>query len=263
MKKYLLFLIIIVASLMTACQKPEDDAGNDVVVTADTTEPVVKKYLVKEYYTGYADKPQRVIEWNDDFTRITHVTTRQNTYYQFDYDFEYYGNDSVKVVFSVPDYSWCWGLWWYYTCRFDKKGRIAFIDYYSDTFHATQRYHYDVLGKLVSVEYEENHCGFRLVWDGDNVSEIISIAEGDTVYRYDGFVPQFHPYSTLPFLLPGGSSYGPDYVTQPLWRNWYNHASNMGYEYDEDNYVTCSYYINEDGERIGELYYEYAMRPDN
>ena len=260
MKKYLLFLIIIVASLMAACQKPEDEAGDDVVVTADTTEPVVKKCLVMEYCAGYVDKPERVIEWNDDFTRITHVTTRQNTPWQLDFDFEYYGNDSMRVVLSRPDYSWALVYFSDYTCHFDTQGRVSSIDYYvySD-YKYTEKYHYDDWGKLVGVEDEEHHCGFRFVWDGENVSDRIDIYEGDTVYHYDGFVPQIHPYSTLPYLLRSGDSYGFEYLTNPLWRNWYNHASNMGYEYDEDNYVTCSYHIDEQGDKIGYRYFQYAM----
>ena len=244
---------------MTSCQKPDPEPDPYVGESVDTTEAVVKKYLVKEYYPNAPDKPTMVIDWNDDFTRILHISTYQNTHYQFDFDFEYYGNDSMRVVFSVPDYSWCWGLGSSYTCHFDKKGRIAYVNYYyNDDCYIIERYRYDMSGKLISIEDKVHHAGTRFVWDGDNVCEITSISTGETIRRFEGFAQPFHPYSTLPFLLRGGSSYGPDYLTQPLWKNWYSYASDIDCEFDEDNYVTCTYRINENSEKIVLTMYEYA-----
>ena len=244
---------------MTSCQKPDPEPDPYEGETVDTTEAVVKKYLVKEYYPNAPDKPTMVIDWNDDFTRILHITTHQNTAYQLDFSFEYYGNDSMSVVLSRPDYSWSLAFFSDYTCHFDKLGRILYIDYFANSnYKGTEKYGYDLLGKLISIEDTIHHVGTRFVWDGENVCEIKWFSPEETNQRFEGFVQHIHPYSTLPYFLPSGDYYYSPYLTQPLWNNWYNYAPDIDCEFDEDNYVTCLYRINEDGEKVVFKVYEYA-----
>ena len=106
MKKNAIILCLL-AFALTACKPdPEPEpTPNNGGQNNDTTETVVKKYLVKEYYADFPDEPLKVIEWNDDFTRITHITTYKNNPYQLDFSFEYYGDDSLRVVLSKPENS--------------------------------------------------------------------------------------------------------------------------------------------------------------
>ena len=123
----------------------------------------------------------------------------------------------------------------------------------------TEKYSYDPSGKLVSVVDEEHNVGVRFVWDGNNVREVCGIPTGEQVRSFDGFIQHIHPYYTFPYLLPDGNTYNFWYLTEPLWKNWYNYASDMNVEFDEDGYVTCSYRIDEQGEKTAIIKYEYAQ----
>ena len=266
--KKVLSIICILAFALTACQKQEQETAqggdnNNIEAnsTTNTSEMAVKKYLVKEYYGEDPTYPERFIEWNDDFTRITHITTQLNTYWQLDYDFEYYGNDSMRVVLSKPDDAHVMVLFSDYTCHFDEEGRISSIDYYCNSqYQSSVKYNYDESGKLVSTMDEEHNIGLRYVWDGDNVCEVYKIPSGELQYSFSGFTEHFHPHCTMPFLLEDGNSYAFWHLTEPLWKNWYNETPDMHYEFDEDGYVTCSYRINEQGERTAITHYEYAQK---
>ena len=266
--KKVLSIICILAFALTACQKQEQETAqggdnNNIEAnsTTNTSEMAVKKYLVKEYYGEDPTYPERVIEWNDDFTRITHITTQLNTYWQLDYDFEYYGNDSMRVVLSKPDDAHAMVLFSDYTCHFDEEGRISSIDYYCNSqYQSSVKYNYNESEKLVSTMDEEHNIGLRYVWDGDNVCEVYNIPSGELQYSFSGFTEHFHPHCTMPFLLEDGNSYAFWHLTEPLWKNWYNETPDMHYEFDEDGYVTCSYRINEQGERTAITHYEYAQK---
>ena len=253
MKKCLLFTCIFALAL-TACRKPE--LGTEP--NSETTDTLVKKYLVKEYYAEIPERPIREIEWNDDFTRIRHITTDSSALYQVDYDFEYYGRDSMRVVLSIPANSSALVLFSEYTCHFDEAERISHIDYYiNSVYKLTEKYSYDSSGKLVSVVDEKHNAGARFVWDGDNVREVYSITSGERLRSFDNFFQYIHPYYTFPYLLPDGNTYNFWYLTEPLWKNWYNYASVMYYEVEEDGYVTCSYRIDEQGEKTAIIMYKY------
>ena len=189
--KKVLSIICILAVAMTACQKQEtaSDGNNNTNAAnfANTSEIPVKKYLVKEYYGEDPTYPERVIEWNDDFTRITHITTQLNTCWQLDYDFEYYGNDSMRVVLSKPDDAHAMVFFSDYTCHFDEEGRISSIDYfYNSQYQSSVKYNYDESGKLVSTIDEEHNIGLRYVWDGDNVCEVYKIPTGELQHSFSG-----------------------------------------------------------------------------
>lgn len=261
MKKHITFACIL-ALLLAACQKPDPGVDPNGNQPTDTTETIVKKYLVKEYYAEAPAQPVRVIEWNEDFTQIMHITTDSNTYYQVDYSFEYYGEDSMRVVLSTPTNSSAGLLFSEYLCHFDETGKISSIDYFlNSSYQQTESYCYDLSGKLESVVDEAHNCGIRFVWDGDNVCETCDVQTGETERRFGDFSEHLHPDCTMPYLLPDGNTYNFWYLTEPLWKNWYNYAANMQYEYDEDGFVICSYCLDEQGEKTAIKKYDYAKQP--
>ncbi|MBR3710859.1 MAG: hypothetical protein IKM99_07855 [Bacteroidales bacterium] len=266
MKKTAIILCLLAFALSACKPDPEPEpepAPNNGGQNNDTTETVVKKYLVKEYYANVPDQPIRIIEWNEDYSKIIHITTNQNSPYQLDYSFDYFEDDSIRVVLSKPDYSYGIALFSNYTCRLDKQMRISNIDYYINSeYQSSQKYNYDSLGKLKSIVDEENNTGIRLVWEGNNVHEIYSISSGELTTSFADFTQHIHPDYMMPYLFPDADSYGFWYLTKPLWKNWYNHASDMyyesmNYEFDKDGYVTCTYYIDEEGGRTSIINYEY------
>ena len=261
MKKYVIYFCLL-ALAVTACHKTKTDVdSNSVTPTPD--EPMVKKYLVKEYYYGYPNKPIKVIEWNEDYSKINHISTYQNTYYQLDFDFEYYGNDSMQVTLSAPDTAWSMALFSNYICHFNEFGRIATIDYYcNDEKTRTDSYGYDSSKKLVSVWHDYytegvEGNGYRMVWDGDNVIKECSWS-GEVINSYYGFTDLYHPYYTIPYMLESGDCYHGLELTRPLWKNMYTQNSQQGYyEGDEDGYVIKGCHITLEGDTIPERCYEY------
>lgn len=255
-------LLCLMAFALSACKpdpEPEPEpAPNNGGQNNDTTETVVKKYLVKEYYADFPDEPIKVIEWNDDFTRITHITTYKNNPYQLDFSFEYYGDDSLRVVLSKPENSWALVVFTDYTCRFDNDGKIHCIDYYFNSeYQSTQKYDYDTEGRLISIIDEQHNTGTRFEWQADNVCTTYDIPSGERQYHFDGFTEYLHPECNMPYLLPDGDSYHFWHLTEPLWHNWYNEFPDMQVECDEKGYVTCSFRINEQGERYAVTNYVY------
>ncbi|MDY6436828.1 MAG: hypothetical protein SPK72_04590 [Bacteroidales bacterium] len=256
--KNLLIYIFSLVLVLTACHKTKADVdSNSVAPTPD--EPVVKKYLVKEYYYGYPNEPIKVIEWNEDYSKINHISTYQNTYYQLDFDFEYYGNDSMQVTLSAPDTAWSMVIFTSYICHFDNSKKISKIDYYvNSVYQNSEQYNYDLNGKLVSIIDEEHDCGGRFVWDGDNVVGEYSLYSVEPAFTYEGFIDKYHQYSTLPYLLRSGDCYHGDYLTKPLWKNvcTYN-SQQIYYEYDKDGYITLGCHVTLEGDTIPERCYEY------
>ena len=261
MKKTAIILCLLAFALSACKPDPEPEpepAPNNGGQNNDTTETVVKKYLVKEYYADFPDEPLKVIEWNDDFTRITHITTYKNNPYQLDFSFEYYGDDSLRVVLSKPADSWAIALFSDYMCHFDGLGRIKSVDYYRNSeYQCSDIYNYDLSGKLVSIVDTEHNGGTQFVWDYDNVCEI-STTSGELLYSFGGFTNHYHPYSTLPYLLKSGDGYHSMMLTKPLWKNWYTNNSQGGcYEFDEDGYVDYAYFITIDGDTNSRICYDY------
>ena len=246
------------ALLFCAC-KPDSDPnytpiGNDGLV--DSTEMPVKKYLVKEYYPYESDtlSAVRVIQWDDDYSRILHVTINRHTPYQVDYDFQYYAVDSFQVHLSKPADGWSMVLFTDYTCHLDADGRISTIDYYyNSNYESTELYVYDESGRLMQVTQKNDDNvvgGSRFEWEGDNVTGMYSVMTGELMQRYQGFKENsLHPHSTLPYLLRCGDTYSFLYITQPLWKNWSDNGSDFICECDDDGYVTSQYRLDENGEK--------------
>ena len=249
---------------------PESDPISNPIDNAelvDSTGIPVKKYLVKEYHPYESDtlSAVRVIQWNDDFTRILHITTERNTPYQIDFDFEYYGVDSFRVHLSKPIDGWAMVLFTDYTCHLDSVGRISTIDYYYNfNYQSTQIYQYDETGHLVGLIYEldDGLAGSRFQWDGNNVTAVYSVSTDELKQGYRGFHEDaIHPQSMMPFFLFSGDGYGHTYLTYPLWKNWFDNDSDLVCECDEDGYVISQYRIDENGEKKAITNYEYATKP--
>ena len=147
MKKIFLLPLLLLSILMTNC-KPDPTSGEDGDNFGNDTlpeTPLVRKYLVREYRYG-SDKPTFIIDWNDDFTRIKHITTDSGTYNQVEYDFDYYAEDSMKVSVYIPNHTSKTN----YICHM-KDGKITKMDfYYCDTYEKTIHRTYNDDGKLIS-----------------------------------------------------------------------------------------------------------------
>ena len=257
MKRTTLIICLLTMAMMACKPDPQPEPDPNIGgQPEDTTGTVVKKYLVKEYWEGFIDQPIRIINWNEDFSRIIHITTSQNTMYQLDFDFEYYGVDSMRVALSQA----VWAHFPEYTCFFDVNGRIDHIDYYSYSgFKQTKKYSYDAQGRLISVIDNDHNIGQYFVWEGENVCEIHEDWPNGHDHYYYGFTDYIHPYYTLPYFLLSGDMYQSSELMTPFWKNWYtNDLEDVFIEHDEDGYVTCSYRINEEGEWYAIKHYEYA-----
>ena len=250
MKKHSILLCLLVVTLVACKPEPQPEPlPNNGGQNNDTTEIMVKKYLVKEYYTD-PQCPIRDIQWNEDFSRIIHISTYKNTNYQLEYDFEYYGTDSIRVVMSKPEDSWASVFFTNYTCVLDKDGRIDRIDYYYNSdYQSTEKYSYDTQGRLVCVKDEQHNVGTRYEWNGENVCTTYNIPSEELQNSFGGFTGYLHPECCMPYLFPDCDSYHFWHLTEPLWHNWHNEFPDMQVECDKDGYVTCSYRINEQGER--------------
>ena len=259
MKRTLLFLSIFLLSLLMMTCKPDPIGGEDDNTNNDTLqeEPIVKKYLVRECRsTGFGlDNPVFIIDWNDDFTKIEHITTDSGTYNQLEYDFDYYAEDSMKVSVYAPGHTSKTN----YICHLE-DGKITRIDFYYKTEYKHSVYRrYDEKGKIYSESNSTNNKETRFVWRDDNLYMTYRYPEGDTTI-YGDFGEHIHPYYTQPHWLRGYGSYAGyslGYITKPFWKNYWECTEKACYEYDTDGYVTSVFHINEDGSNILYAKYEY------
>lgn len=255
MKKILLLSIILLSVMMTACKPdPINNEGDDNNNTIQEEEPIVKKYLVREYIID-KNKPIFIIDWNDDFTRIEHITTDSGTYNQVEYDFYYYAEDSIKVSVYSPGHTSKTN----YICRM-KDGKIAQIDfYYKDEYKHSVYREYDEKGRILIESNNTNNLEKRFIWHDENLYMTYVYPQGDTTV-YGDFGEHIHPYYTQPHWLRGYSGsggYGQEYITQPFWKNFGTCSERGCYEHDEDGYVTYSYHITENGDCQPFRHYEY------
>ena len=247
--------MILLSILMTTC-KPDpinngDDDNNDTI----QEKPFVRKYLVREYRYG-GDKPTFIIDWNDDFTRIEHITTDSGTYNQVEYDFDYYGEDSMKVSVYEPGHTSKTN----YICHLENNKIIKIDFHYRDEYQYSVYKSYDNTGKIICESNNTNNLESRFVWQNDNLYMRYIHPNGDTIV-YDNFGEHIHPYYTQPHWLRGYSGsggYGQEYITQPFWKNFATCSERGCYEYDSDGYVTYSYHITEEGTQVPHARYEYA-----
>jgi len=235
MKKGLLWFCLL-ALLATAC-KPDPEPGLEPVggETNDTTETVVKKYLSKQLLNDDPEKIVLAIDWNEDCSRIIHVKYGLGYGSLVDYDFNYYGNDSVCIVPSLQPFSYpLWSLWYDSVMLHLNENRIDSIScYVSGTVVHTEHYYYDKDKKLIKRSFLfGTNDSFR--WEGDNVIEANMYGRN---YEYVQFTDYIHPHYNLPFYLSNfvaAERFEPLFV--PLWKNQ-PISESFEYEADEDNYV--------------------------
>ena len=236
-------LILLSAALFVLLFSACGNKDPEVEPTPVTPEPMVKKYLVEEYQFKN-DRLCLTIDWNEDYSQIKRIsyTPTGTIYYQIDYDFTYYGDDSIYIEMSTPAGP-SFGGWMFftnYTCYL-QNGKIDSVAFYIENeFTRGSKYKYDSQGRLISAGDD------YFVWDGENA------IEGTLRYQqfnYNNFGNGINPYYTFPYLLESGN-YSYDYMTIPLWKNEiiYEDGS-FEYEYDEDNYVTTIYKVDSLGNR--------------
>lgn len=260
--KRILFWLGLIALVTTACKPEPEPGGFNGGGSNDTTETLVKKYLVKEY-TIDPEQPEKIIEWDEEYKRIERIITKPgNPLYEVAYDFEYFNNDSMRMVISLPENSAFWYIGFSNcTCHLE-EGKIVTVDYYRyDVYQYTDEYHYDEEGRIISVLNNGEHLhGQYYEWDGDNVVEIRGVLPESITQEYTDFCDHIHPEYTMPFVLFTGwtAQYGDGYLTKPLWKNWRKSDGSCKHEVDEDGYVTLSYFVDIKGDTISYTHYVYA-----
>lgn len=261
MKKRTVIFCLLAFALAACKPDPEPEPmPNDGGQNNDTTETVVKKYLVKEYFSD-PDQPERIIEWEDGFERIKRIVTKPgNPMYEVTYNFEYYNDDSLRVEISLPEQTAFWIIGFSSFTAYLSAGKIAKINYFRDgVLHYTEEYNYDDRGRLISVLNNGEHPhGQYYKWDDENVVEIRNV--GGNLQNFDDFCEHIHPEYTMPFVLFNGytAQYGDGYITKPLWKNWRKWDGICKHDIDEDGYVTLSYFVNLEGDTLPHTHYVYS-----
>ncbi len=240
MKNKLLFMCM-VAIALTACHKPEPEPNNDN--PADTTETVVKKYLVKQLLNDDPEKIMLAIDWNDDFTKILNVKYGTGNSHLLDYDFTYYDGDSICVSISMPQDSYpLWWVWYDTLMIHLQQDKIDSICCYSDgILRDVEHYYYNDEGQLIERKYSMADTDY-FVWNGDDVVECKMYGMASPV-TIDSFTNYIYPQYTLPFYL---SSEVVLEIRQPLFTPLWKHQpvlkDYVKYEADEDGYLTKMIY---------------------
>lgn len=232
--KKLILLTCVFFLFFSACRKPKpglDPNGE----TIDTTEIIVKKYLVKQLFN---DEPERImlaIDWNDDCSQILHVKHGLGYGSILDYDFTYYNDDSIRVVFSMPQFSYpMWSFWYDSIMIHLQQEKIDSICCYDNgEIRHVERYCYDDDGRIIDRTYLFGTKD-TFQWNGDNVIEACMLMKN---YEYNCFTSFIHPHYNLPFYLSNYvSNEAPMPLFTPLWK-YAPESEFFDYEADEENYV--------------------------
>lgn len=230
--KKLFILFCTMALIMTACRKPEPG------IIPENDEPVVKKYLVKQLLNDDPEKPMLAIEWNDDCTKILHVKYGLGYGSLVDYDFTYFGEDSIRLSMSLPTNSYpLWQLWFDTLMIHLTDNNIDSISCYANgELRRVEHYLYSDEGKLIERKYGGEFDTFE--WVGDDVIKCKMYGMSSPI-TIDTFTKYIYPQYTLPFYLSSEVAFEirrplftPLWKHQPLWNNY------DGYEADEDGYLT-------------------------
>jgi hypothetical protein len=229
-------LTCIFALLLTACSKPEPgvDPGSEM---NDTAEIVVKKFLEKQLFN---DEPERImlaIDWNDDCSQILHVKHGLGYGSILDYDFTYYNDDSIRVVFSMPQFSYPMWTFWYDSIMIHlQQERIDSICCFADgSIIHVEHYQYDEEGRILERSFLFG-AKDTFHWDDDNVVDACMLSHN---YNYDRFSEYIHPHYNLPFYLSNYVAHeAPMPLFTPLWKYQPIAPSFVDIEADEEGYVT-------------------------
>lgn len=225
-------LLLLLTGAFTACHKPEPGV---VPSNGETTDTLVKKYLVKQLLNDDPERVMLAIDWNDDFSKILHVKHGLGHGSILDYDFTYFNDDSIRVVFSMPHFSYpMWSFWYDSIMIHLQHNRIDSVCCYDDGgLRHVDKYRYDDEGRIIERTYlYGTKDTFR--WDGDNVVEACLLMKN---HEYDSFTGFIHPHYNLPYYLSNYvSNEAPQPLFTPLWK-YMPESDDYDYEADEDNYV--------------------------
>lgn len=233
MKKYLV-LSCYFALFLTACHKPEPGIDPNSEPT-DTTEIMVKKYLEKQLLNDDPEKIMLDIDWNDDCSKILHVKHGLGFGSVLDYDFTYYDYDSIRIVFSMPQFSYpMWSFWYDSIMIHLLDKRIDSICCYDNgVIRHVDKYCYDDKGRIIERTYLYGTKD-TFQWEGNNVIEACLLMKD---YEYNSFTGFIHPHYNLPYYLSNYvSNEAPLPLFTPLWK-YMPESDIYEYEADEDNYV--------------------------
>ena len=233
MKRFIL-LSCIFALALTACRKPEPGGLPD---SGETTDTIVKKYLVRQLLN---DDPERImldIEWNDDCSKILHVKHGLGYGSILDYDFTYYEDDSISVVFSMPQFSYpMWSFLYDSIMIHLQLDRIDSICCFNNgTIQHVEHYSYDDDGRIIERSF---FVGAKdtFQWEGDNVLEACVMGHD---YSFVQFTEYIHPHYYLPFYLSNYVAHeAPKPLFTPLWKNQFVSSTYSEIEADKDGYIT-------------------------
>lgn len=236
MKKSFLFICFVVI-VLTACHKSKPEPNNDN--PTDTTETVVRKYLVKQLLNDDPDRIMLAIDWNDDCSKILNVKYGTGNGHLLDYDFTYYDGDSIRVSISVPQDSYpLWRVWYDSLMIYLQQDRIDSISCYSDgILRDVEHYCYNDEDKLIERKYLIADTDF-FVWDGEDVVEC-KMYGMNTPFTIDSFTNYIYPQYTLPFYLSSQvvlETRQP--LLTPLWKHQPVLKDYVKHEADEDGYLT-------------------------
>lgn len=253
------FFLILLSFFVTACKPEREPIPNNGGQDNDTTETVVKKYLVKVLLNDDPEKIRLAIDWNEDCTRIYHVRYSP-VGSVVDYDFKYYDNDSISVIPSLPQNSypvWCF----YYDSIIIhlKETQIDHICCYSrGKLDDVEHYYYNNNGKLVKRSYFEDTATDTFKWEGDNVIEYNIMSYGTAII--DSFTSYIHPYYNLPFYLSNEVAYEiQEPLFEPLWKYQPVQRNCKEYEVDEEGYITKMIFYNYDSTLVYSYNYYYII----
>ena len=239
MKKSTLLLFVL-ALAFSACKPETEPTTNNGGPTSDNTESVVKKYLVRELQNDDPEKIRLAIDWNDDCTQILHVRYGLGYGSIVDYDFEYFGNDSIRIIPSLPQDSYPIWCFFYDSIMIHLfENRIDSICCYAyGELKDVEHYFYNDNGKLIQRSYYNNLSNDIFRWKGDNVVEY-DILEYDSPVAFDTFTSFIHPQYTLPFYLSNEVAFEVRLpLFSPLWKNQPVKPGCIEYCADEDGYLT-------------------------
>ncbi len=231
-------LSMLVLLLLNVC-KPNNEgpSNNDTDGNVDSTVIVPKKYLTKQLLNDDPEKIMLSIDWNEDCSRINHVKYGTGNGHCVDYEFVYYGGDSIGIHLSIPSDSYpLWSLWYdSVTLHLTAQKIDSICCYLSGQLQDIEHYVYDAEGHLI----ERSYVGVKDVfqWEEDNVVYDVVMLNSNT---YTEFTDYYHPHCNLPFYL---SSFVSHEVFKPLftplWK--YQPKNTFRFEVDDDNYVTKAF----------------------
>lgn len=227
--------------------------------TNDSTPTVVKKHLVKELLN---DDPERIIlaiDWNDDCSQIIHVKHGLGYGTVVDYDFKYFGNDSIRVIPSLPPFSYPIWSFCYDSVMIHLQGeRIDRINCYAlGELRHIENYYYDESGKLIERIYEFGTKD-TFFWEGENVVKAHMFSNS---YEYHEFTEYLSPYYGLPFYLSNFVFLeAPGPLFTPLWKYQPIQLNCIKYEFDEDGYITKMHFVSDYSEKQVAYYYKETIR---